>query len=516
MFDFDKYLKDLTLKDVSPSDDLIERTLLQCKGEMNKNRSKTTHKGGFLMNKTTYKRVGLVATPILAVLVIGVFLATNFFGTKLNSVQTYYTVDINPSVCIGVDKNGVVIEIVSQNDDAVNLIKNLDVKGESAELAIGKIIDTAKDAGYIKDTDKYVLVGHFGKENQEFLRLQESLQKKYGDTVKLLIVSGTLEDKKEADALAVSAGMLKLSEAAQGVNVKNQDKVEDVVGNVNKKVKSNLEAPKLQAKVAGKSGVKFSWNKLDLKSIGYVGKATYQIVVGDSEEQVLQMNGEVVKTMSFYSYGRQPMQYNLKSANIQVSADTTKYFAIYAKFDGSEEVMCSNVVKCELSKSSIPSNNPSASTKKPNAPSKDTSGESSQASRNPTAPSNKFSDISGRLSGNAINLNWDKANFNGFKSYRVIYSFSNSNPAYLKSDCHVAMTISDVNQTSCSIDVTTLVGYTPGATCYFSVDAVYKSNAIKVAGNSVGIKIPSTSIPNSPISDVNVDGQFRFSKMGQN
>jgi|GEM_PF-3547281 len=508
MFNIDKYLEDLSFKDVSPSDDLIEHTLVQCKSEMDKRaskRSRTKHKGGFFMNKSTYKRVGIIATPVLAVLVIGIFLATNFFSTKLNSVQTYYTVDINPSVCIGVDKNDVVREVVSQNDDAAELIKKIDVKGKSAELAIGKIIDTAKESGYIKDSEKYVLIGHFGKENKEFTKLQQSLEKNYGDTVKLLIVSGSLDDKKAADSLDVSAGMLKLSKQAQGVKVKKEDKVEDIIGTVNKKIHTNLCAPKLQVKVASESSVNLSWNKLDLNAIGFVGKVTYQIVMGDSEEQILQMNGQVVATMSYYSYGQQPLHYNLKSANAQFLGQATKYFAIYAKFDGSETVMCSNVVNGVLGEALTTSSSPASdnSNKNDTASSKTTTVAPSSAKNNAGASINNFSNIRGSILGTTVSLNWDKISYNGFEGYKVMYSFINSKPVYQNSGCHYAKWITNPNETSCSIDVTTLNGYTPGATCYFSITALYSSHNVKIAGNVISIPMPSAPAePSYPYSNI--------------
>ena len=146
------------------------------------------------------------------------------------SVNAYYTIDINPSFCLQVDENDVVIDIEFINDDAEQLKDRINCIGLPIEEAIEMIITVASDAGYIAD-EQYILIGKFSENDEEDLTdLQAQLEEDFGDMAHLLVVNGTLDDKQTADELNVSAGLLKLSELAGKTEISEEEKVEDIVG----------------------------------------------------------------------------------------------------------------------------------------------------------------------------------------------------------------------------------------------------------------------------------------------
>jgi type VI protein secretion system component VasF len=87
MFDIDRYLDDITLKEMQPDEDVINRTKKRCEEEQQKLRKK----------KEALKNVrkgAMIAVPAAAVLLIGVFLGAVLFSkTTIEQPQqvAYYT-----------------------------------------------------------------------------------------------------------------------------------------------------------------------------------------------------------------------------------------------------------------------------------------------------------------------------------------------------------------------------------------------------------------------------------------
>jgi len=71
-----------------------------------------------------------------------------------------------------------------------------------------------------------------------------------------------------------------------------------------------------------------------------------------------------------------------------------------------------------------------------------------------------------------------------------MYSFSDSSPVYGEGGCDYARWITDPASTGCSVDMASLSGYAPGATCYFSITVLYNGHSEKVAGNTISFVAP--------------------------
>jgi hypothetical protein len=465
MFDFDKYLDELNIKDIDPPVDLVERTMQK-------------RKGGFrvMRKKITF------ALGAAAVLLFGILIGTGAFGgAPVNEpiITGYYTVDINPSICLGVDAGDKVAKVVSQNQDADLLLADLDFKGEDIQSAILEIINAAKAAGYLADEEKYVLVGYFSKDGFFASALQTDLEKNLGNMVHLLLVSGTLEYKTQADEMGVSAGLLALSKEVEGVTITKDDGVKDVIAKC-EAIKNPVseepiaEDPKdgetptdngtptidpyiattIKGSITGTT-VNLSWNKIDRSKLdGY--KVMYSFtdstpVYGDGHDGcryyawITDANTTSVKIPDVTTlYGYEPGK--------------TCYFSITALYEGHAVKKAGNAIGLLM----------------PNTP----------------AVTLDKATISGGLVGSTVNLNWTVVSSTGFTYNKVMYSFTDSTPVYGESGCNWYDYFTNPAVTAISVDITGLDGYVPGTgqTCYFSITSVYSIG--KSPGNVLTIVFP--------------------------
>lgn len=64
-----------------------------------------------------------------------------------------FTISINPEVDLEIDKDGNVLSVVFQNEDAETAYKELSLEGIQAEDAVKIILETADEKGYLKDDE---------------------------------------------------------------------------------------------------------------------------------------------------------------------------------------------------------------------------------------------------------------------------------------------------------------------------------------------------------------------------
>lgn len=458
MFDIDKYLNELRITEFFPQDTLIKNTKDKCKEFLARNKKTKSAK---------FKKLTMIALPAAALLLLGVFVGAAFFGAKrANAPLTaaYYTVDINPSICINVDSNETVTSIESQNSDAAKMISQIDCVGLPAIDAIKQIVLLAENEGYLNDGENFVLVGRFGSGGQEteilIADLQAQLESNLGDMIKLLVVSGTMEDKQNADQLDVSAGLLKLSKMANGVEITGEEKVGDIVEEINQ---INYHAPKLSGRDKDDS-IKLTWTKLDFDAMGFVGDITYRIVAGDTTEEVLGGTAPALTSFTFNSSESQPREYVVKSASVDYGE--TKYYAIYALFN-KDTVIISNKVRLTMPK--------------PQEEDQDEDNKTPEPSKTPAGYN-----VSGRISGEYVKLSWDTETSSNFSGYKIVASQTNANPKY-PDDGYIKF-ITDKNDDGISL-YEGYGGLKANKYYYFSVTYLF-SDGSKIAANSVRLKVP--------------------------
>ncbi len=431
-----------------PSEDMVIHTEEENQSEQKKN---TAGK----LNRT--KKIRLFAMIALAFVLI----ASGIFAMTYHvSAAAYYTVDINPSICIDVDKDNLVIDVSYQNEDGKLLLENLDLKGLPIKDAIAQIISAAENAGYVTE-GKYVLVGRFSdEENTALTDLQAQLENDFGNMINLLVISGTVEDKKSADEQNVSAGLWKLSKTVEGIELSTEDKVEDVIAKVTVNPSTNTQASgetgsaSVTGSVSGEA-VKISWTKATASNF-----SGYKVVASTTNPNPKYPNDGYIK----YITDINTTSISLYEGTGGLVGDTYYYFSItYLYSDGS--TIAGNAVKLKVPKKTSASTDSYAST-----------------------------NISGSISGENVSLNWNQITSASLDGYKVMYSFSDSTPVYGESGCDYKYWITDASTTSCTIDVTTLNGYSPGAVCYFSITALYDSHNVKKPGNTISFTMPSTPV----------------------
>ena len=109
--------------------------------------------------------------------------------------------------------------------------------------------------------------------------------------------------------------------------------------------------------------------------------------------------------------------------------------------------------------------------------------------------------ISGARDGDKIYLSWNKISDERLDGYKVVYSFTDSTPAYSSSP--YLRWITSASTTAAVINLSELGDSTETRTCYFSITALYDGQSVKIPGNAISIEIPPVSVPEYVSTTVN-------------
>ena len=584
MNSIDQYLNHISLKEAQPADQLIRSTIEACRSV-----AKKDSRYSWLLRKAPIFAAVAVAALACLLLIVNSIVPVDHNQTA----SGYYTIDINPSLCISVDEHGRVTGVFAQNDEATDMIEQLSIDGKSVIESIKAIIYAARDNNLLSSEElQYVLIGCFGSLDDDLVPqladMQSLFDELFGDSVELLIVSGTIEDKTIADQRRVSAGLYMLGLMVQDKNVKEGDSVSDVFDRMRQMNQQNYCAPVIALSEKEDSTV-LEWAALDFSAMGYTGKVIYQVLQSDSIMDIQNMTANVIHTYTFHSNGSQPLSHDLNAKSAAKDGES-KYYAIAVQYGQNGIKKLSNVVHKSASStveaSPMPTETP-ANTPKPvqlqvsgkisgdkiiiswdkdtsplfteykvvasrknenpiypddsciksvtdadrtsasfhagdsglvaakhyyfsvtylysdgtkamggvvrlKVPEKESPDPTPDPTPNPTPETvqdaYKAAAISGKISGKYAKLSWTSASQTGFCGYKVVYSFSNPNPKY-PDDGYIKY-YTDKKKRSCSIDVTKLDGYAPGAICYFSITVLYDNHNIKTAGNAIALTMP--------------------------
>lgn len=507
MYDVDHYLTDIKLKEAVPADDLVARTMAACEGARQRRQAKSRR-------IQAQRHIRLIALPAAAFLIIGILIGAFFFAPPIMPGQTataYYTVDINPSIMLATDTYGKVLRISGHNDDAQAIIRAVDAVGEPVAAAIRGVIDACRLAGYLQDEQKYVLVGYFGdedKNDQIIGSLQTSLEKDFGDLIDLLLVSGSLDEKQQADELHVSPALLKLSRLASH-QLTDKVRIADLIEEVGQSHISELQAPQVEASLTPQ-GIQLSWQELNFKAMGYTGKVSYQIVAARTAREIENFSAKALETISFYTNEQQPMKYLVSPDVWPTEGGQTVYLAVYVQYHANLLVAGPAAV-CQIPVNVKPTITPKATvtpvptatpkptatpvptatpkpTRAPTATPKPT--QKPTATPKPTAAAISYS-VTGQIAGDQIELSWAKETAGDFSGYKVVASKTNPNPRY--PDDGYLKYITDPNKTSLTLSAG-MGGLEGGTSYYFSVTWLYQDGR-KIAGNAVYLEVPLKPAP---------------------
>ena len=355
MFDIDQHLDEIRNISVSPSDSLVEKAMLM----VEKNKQDTTNKQTSIKTKSKrgHKRFikklnvlslsSLISAPLVAAMLL--FLVLNPISSQ---IVVSYTIDINPSVEISINRLGDIKDITYTAPEDLDISDLPPLKNMSVENAISAIITESHNKGYI-DEDAFVLIGKFSKSDKQATvtknQIYEKLSPDLKDMVNLLYINVTDAEKKIADKMDVSAGLYSLATLGDDVEVTGQKSLNEIIVQVedstNRSVKDLLNiregptiytAPKIYVVVKANTA-KIQWDYIDYAKNNYDGPITYQLVCADVKSGIVN-NPTLRDEYRFNSWDKQPVDYSLF-----LDEDTrNKYYAIISIYDDGTKVVNDN------------------------------------------------------------------------------------------------------------------------------------------------------------------------------
>lgn len=164
-------------------------------------------------------QMAVVSALAAAIVVCFVLVTTLSGGVPGNSVVAYVTIDINPSVEIGIDNNEIVRDLHGLNTDGEDLIQALVFEGKSLEDVTSDILDKAEQGALAKGEGDIIIsstvVGAKTTVSDEAIatklkaQVNKHIEDSHPDQVKNYEVqafAAPQEIRQEAKASGVSAG----------------------------------------------------------------------------------------------------------------------------------------------------------------------------------------------------------------------------------------------------------------------------------------------------------------------
>lgn len=208
-----------------------------------------------------------------------------FFG---NGVVAYMTVDINPSVEFGLDKDDIVVTVRPLNEDGKVLLKGLALKGQPSDEAINVFVEAAAQKGYLAPEKKNQIIINISKKAPE----ESSTKPETGEHIELEKSTETAETTKpgQSDQEQVSSDITAKAEKTvkkQNLNVKIE------VINTDWEVREKAEELKLSAgKYAILVEAKEAGLDIDVNSIKKLGVTKAIEKAGGNPEEIIKFARE--------------------------------------------------------------------------------------------------------------------------------------------------------------------------------------------------------------------------------
>lgn len=171
-------------------------------------------KGKIIMNevknnkeetKPSKKKTNLIPRLSVAFAVVLVALGITYFGYNASyKVDSIIELDVNPSIELKVNKNEEVIEAIAQNEEAKQILKDMDLEKTDIDVALNAIIGSMVTHGYIDELANSILLT---VENDDSAKGEELRQRLVAQINKILgsdQINGSVlsQNLSEADAKA--------------------------------------------------------------------------------------------------------------------------------------------------------------------------------------------------------------------------------------------------------------------------------------------------------------------------
>ena len=184
--------------------DKFDEILLKCEKK----------KGKIIMNevknekqqlKKEKRNIGLIPKLSLTFAVVLVVLGITYFGYNTSyKVDSIVALDVNPSIELKVSKNEKVIEANAKNDEAQEILENMDLEKTDIDVALNAIIGSMVTHGYIDELANSILLTVENDDSVKGEQLRQRLVNQINQILGNDKINGSIlsQNIQEADAKA--------------------------------------------------------------------------------------------------------------------------------------------------------------------------------------------------------------------------------------------------------------------------------------------------------------------------
>lgn len=209
------------LNRIKAEDALVDKTEAYLRKALEENQNDKNNI--FENRRSVYMKKKLAVAACLALLVIGG--GTGAYAYYKTPVS-YLSLDINPSVELGVNSFGKVVKTEAYNNDGSTILKGIDVSGSSVKDAVDKLVASAAKNGFIqKDGSSVVSLTSETDNDKTASELQDEAQagaedalEQEGDKAEIQKDNVALARRDEARKLGITPGKLNLIQKLQAVD----------------------------------------------------------------------------------------------------------------------------------------------------------------------------------------------------------------------------------------------------------------------------------------------------------
>ncbi|MDO4564058.1 MAG: PepSY domain-containing protein, partial [Clostridia bacterium] len=153
----------------------------------------------------------VAAAAALILVAVGVFAGVKLTSAK--AVAAVVQLDVNPSIELSVNSNERILDVITRNDAATDVIGDMDLKDTDVDVAVNAIIGSMLTKGYLNEAANSVLLSVQGSEKLDAATLRQRLTTAIDQALQAsslnggAIVSQTLTQNSDLEALAEKYGI---------------------------------------------------------------------------------------------------------------------------------------------------------------------------------------------------------------------------------------------------------------------------------------------------------------------
>ena len=211
------------LNQIKAEDALISKTEVYLKDSLTKNRNSKINKFINWRLLPVKKKLAIATCCLAVILTLGG--GSGVYGYYQTPVS-YLSLDINPSVELGINISGRVVKVEGYNDDGKNILIGINVKGSDAKTAVDTLVKSAVNKGYIaKDGSSVISLTSETDDKNTATNLETEAEAgakealtTSGEKAEVLKDNVALARRDEARKLGITPGKLNLIQKLQKVD----------------------------------------------------------------------------------------------------------------------------------------------------------------------------------------------------------------------------------------------------------------------------------------------------------